>query len=124
MRPSRSSAPGSITSRSQPEKAESDYARSYALGSRDAKLIDAIVASEPLLRRVAAESPGSAASLWAKHGELMVSQSRWDEAATDFARELELLPEDRIWNSPRSERALELARWDRAYDAAPGAAAR
>ena len=103
------------TSRSQPEKAEEDYARSYALGSRDPKLIDTIVASEPLFRRVVTEPAGSTASLWAKHGELRLSQSRWDEAAADFASELALLPEGRRWDSPRSERALALARWDRAY---------
>ena len=102
-------------SRSQPEKAEEDYARSYALGSRDEKLIDTIVASEPLFRRAVAESAGSAASLWAKHGELRLSQSRWDEAAVDFARELELLRKGRIWNDPRSVKALVLAKWDRAY---------
>jgi tetratricopeptide (TPR) repeat protein len=102
-------------SRSQPERAEEDYARSYALGERDARLIDAIVASEPLFRRVVAESPGFAAPLWAKHSELRLLQSRWDEAAVDFVRELELMPEARGWESPRSLRALELTRWDRAY---------
>jgi hypothetical protein len=51
------------TSRSQPEKAEEDCARSFALGSRDPKLIETIVASEPLFRRIVAESTGSAASL-------------------------------------------------------------
>jgi tetratricopeptide (TPR) repeat protein len=103
------------TSRSRPEEAAEDYARSYALGNRDAKLIETIAGSEPLFRRVVAESPGSAAPLWAKHGELRVSQARWDEAAADFARELELLPKDRFWESPRSMRALKLARWERAY---------
>jgi len=102
-------------SRSLTEKAAEDYARSYALGDRDPKLIDTIVASEPLFRRVVAESHGSIASLWAKHGELRLSQSRWNEAAVDFARERELMPEDRDWEAPRSRRALELARWDRAY---------
>ena len=102
-------------SRSQPEKAEEDYARAYALGSRDPKLLDTVVASEPLFRRVVAEPAGADASLWAKHGELRLSQSRWDEAAVDFARELELLPEGRRWDEPRSVRALALARWDRAY---------
>ena len=99
------------TARSLPDKAEEDYARAYALGSRDPKLLDTVVASEPLFRRVIAEPSSSAASLWAKHGELRLSQSRWDEAAVDFARELELLPEGRRWDSPRSERALALARW-------------
>jgi eukaryotic-like serine/threonine-protein kinase len=103
------------TSRSQLEKAEDDYVRSYALGSRDPKLIDTIVASEPLFRRVAAESGSSAAAIWAKHGEIRLSQSRWDEAAADFARELDHWPESRSWESRRSYRILEMARWDRAY---------
>jgi eukaryotic-like serine/threonine-protein kinase len=105
------------SSRSQPEKAELDYAKSYALGSRDARLIESIVGSESLFRRTVAETPGAATPLVVKHGELMVSQSRWQDAAIDFAWELDLLPPYRLWNSPRSERALALARWNRAYDA-------
>jgi WD40 repeat protein/serine/threonine protein kinase/tetratricopeptide (TPR) repeat protein len=101
--------------RSQPAKAEADYARAYALGDRDVTLIDAIVASESLFRRVVVESPDSAAPLWAKHGALRLEESRWGEAAADFARELELGPEDRRWQSLRSRRALALARWDQAY---------
>jgi tetratricopeptide (TPR) repeat protein len=103
------------TSRAQPEKAEEDYARAYALGSRDPKLLETVVASEPMFRRVVAELEGADASLWTKHGELRLSQSRWDEAAADFARELELLPTGRRWDEPRSVRALALAHWDRAY---------
>jgi eukaryotic-like serine/threonine-protein kinase len=103
------------TSRSQPENADEDYARSYALGNRDPKLIDTIVAREPLFRRVVTDPAGADATVWAKHGELRLSQSRWDDAAADFARELELSPQGRIWNDPRSERLLALARWDRAY---------
>ena len=39
-----------------------------------------------------------------------------DEAAADFARELELLPEGRrTWSTRRSTRALQLARWDQMY---------
>ncbi len=103
------------TSRSQPGKAEDDYVRSYALGRRDPKLIDTIVASDSLFRRVAAAPGGSDAALWAKHGELRLSQSRWNDAAAAFARELELSPEGRSWESPRGARLLSLARWDRAY---------
>jgi tetratricopeptide (TPR) repeat protein len=44
-----------------------------------------------------------------------VSQARWDEAAADFARELELMPKGGNWETRRSVRALELARWERAY---------
>jgi len=39
-----------------------------------------------------------------------------DEAVADFARELELLPEGRNHDSPRSRRALNLASWTQAYD--------
>jgi tetratricopeptide (TPR) repeat protein len=56
-----------------------------------------------------------AARLWQKHGELRLSQSRWDEAAADFARELELLPHDRGWNTQLGRRALELAKSDQMY---------
>jgi WD40 repeat protein/serine/threonine protein kinase len=101
--------------RMEPAKADADYARAYALGNRDEALVDAIVASEGLFRRVVAESPDSAAPLWAKHGALRLTESRWDDAADDFARELELLPGDRRWQSARSRRALALAQWDQAY---------
>jgi WD40 repeat protein/serine/threonine protein kinase/tetratricopeptide (TPR) repeat protein len=104
-------------SRSQPVKAERDYARSYALGARDAGLIESIVGNETLLRRSLAESPGAAAPLLAKHALVMVSQSRWRDAAADFAQELDLLSPDRFWRSARSTRALEMARWAPAYEA-------
>jgi tetratricopeptide (TPR) repeat protein len=107
---------GFYASRSQPEKAETDCAHAYALGSRDPKLIEEIVESQSLLRRTIAESPGAAAALLAKHALAMTSQTRWQEAAEDFAQELDLLPPARIWNSPRSTRAMEMARWDRAYE--------
>jgi WD40 repeat protein/serine/threonine protein kinase/tetratricopeptide (TPR) repeat protein len=100
---------------SQPAKADADFARAYALGDRDETLVDTLVARECLFRHVVAEAADSAAPLWAKHGALRLAQSRWDEAAADFARELELLPRDRRWQSARSRRAVELARWDRAY---------
>jgi tetratricopeptide (TPR) repeat protein len=102
-------------SRSQPRKADDDYVRSYALGCREPNLIDTLVASEPLFRRVAAEPTGSDATLWAKHGELRLSQSRWDDAATDIARELEISEEGRGWENARSRRLLALARWERAF---------
>ena len=72
-------------SRSRTDEAAKDYAQLYAMGSRDAKMIDAIVASEPLYQSVVALAGESAGPLFAKHGELMVSQSRWDEAGADFA---------------------------------------
>jgi tetratricopeptide (TPR) repeat protein len=104
-------------SRSQLQKAERDYVRSYALGARDAELIELIVGSETLLLRMLAESPDAAGPLLAKHAQRMVSQSRWQDAAADFARELDLLPADRSWDSARSTRALEMARWVPAYEA-------
>jgi eukaryotic-like serine/threonine-protein kinase len=104
------------TSRSQPEKAEPDYAHAYALGSRDPQLIESIVGSEALLRRTIAETPGATAPLLAQHAMLMVSQARWQDAAADFAQELDLLPRDRYWQSARSKRALEMARQVPAYE--------
>jgi tetratricopeptide (TPR) repeat protein len=82
------------TSRSQPEKAEPDYAHAYALGSRDPKLIESIVGSEALLRRTIAESPGAATPLLAKHAMLMVSQSRSQDAAAELAEGVRLKPDD------------------------------
>ena len=72
-RRSGSSAPGSTPSRSQPEKAEADYARAYALGTRDPKLIESIVGSETLFRRTIAESPGADAPLWRSTALLAVA---------------------------------------------------
>ncbi len=104
-------------SRSTPEKADRDYAKAFAMGSRDPKLIESIARNESLLRLIVAESPGAAAPLLARHALAMVSQSRWQTAATDFAQELDLVPRDRLWNSPRSTRALEMAQSAPAYDA-------
>ena len=103
-------------SRSVRAKAERDFAKAWAMGSRDPKLIDSIAASDSLFRRAVAESPQAAAPLLALHAKAMVSQSRWQAAATDFAQELDLLPRDRIYHSPRSKRALEMARSALAYD--------
>src|SRR5262249_14121744 len=41
--------------------------------------------------------------------------SQPEKAAADFARALELVPENRYWQSSRSQMILELARWDRAF---------
>jgi WD40 repeat protein/tetratricopeptide (TPR) repeat protein len=103
------------TARSLRAQAEEDYACSYALGNPETALVDTIVASEPLFERVVADAPDAAGPLWAKRGALRLEESRWDEAAAAFARELELLPEDRRWQSPRSKRALNLARSEQAY---------
>jgi WD40 repeat protein len=104
-----------FASRSQPGRADDDFAQSYVLGSRDPKLIQSIIASEPLFERVVAQADGSDADLWARRGDLRLSQSRWDDAAADFARELEHSPIQRSWGSSRSTRLLSLASWDRAY---------
>ena len=58
------------TDRSRPEEAGADYARAYALGSRDPKLIDTIIAIPTLFRRVVASSPGAAAPLWASAAKI------------------------------------------------------
>jgi tetratricopeptide (TPR) repeat protein len=102
-------------SRSQFARAEDDYANSYVLGSRDPSLIETIIGSESLFQRVALESSGSVAILWARRGDLRLSQSRWDDAAADFANELAHSPVHRGWGSSRSVRLLSLARWGRAY---------
>jgi WD40 repeat protein/serine/threonine protein kinase/tetratricopeptide (TPR) repeat protein len=102
-------------SRSQPEKAEDDYIEACALGNLDPDLLDTIVAKESLFERVVAQTSAPSASLWQKHGELRLSQSRWDEAAADFARELDLLPHDRGWRTTAGQRALTLARSDQVF---------
>ena len=53
-----------LAGRSRAAEAESDFARAFALGSRDARLLEAIDASEPLFRRITSDTPESAAFLW------------------------------------------------------------
>jgi tetratricopeptide (TPR) repeat protein len=105
-----------LESHSTRDKAERDYAKANALGSRDPELIDSIVGSETLLRRMIGESPGAAAPLLARRAQMMLAQSRWQDAAAAFALELDLLPPDRYWISARSTRALEMARWEQAFE--------
>jgi tetratricopeptide (TPR) repeat protein len=54
-------------------------------------------------------------ALWLERGRYYATRSQPEKAAADFARALELAPEDRRWSSPRSAMILDLARWDRAY---------
>src|SRR5262249_51331943 len=53
-----------LAAHSPGQKADDDFARAYILGNREPALLDTISSSESILRRVAAESAGSAASLW------------------------------------------------------------
>jgi WD40 repeat protein/tetratricopeptide (TPR) repeat protein len=55
------------------------------------------------------------AALWLERGRYYASRSQAERAAADFARALDLAPEDRRWSSPRSAMILELARWEAAY---------
>src|SRR5262249_6735624 len=80
--------------RSQPEKADADLARAYALGAADQKSTDRILGSEALFRRVIAEVPERAAWLWARRGEEHARQGRMSEAATDYGQAVRLKPGD------------------------------
>jgi WD40 repeat protein/tetratricopeptide (TPR) repeat protein len=70
--------------RSQPDKADADFARAYALGARAPDLLKAIVARESLFERVITDAPEFAAPLWVQHGEERARQGRWAAAAADF----------------------------------------
>ena len=78
--------------RGRTEEAEADYARSYILGERDRQLIDTIINSESLFRRVVAEAPDSAAALWAARGEQRADRQVWAEA--DFSQAVNLEPDN------------------------------
>jgi len=80
--------------RSRPDKADDDFLRAYALGSRDLKLIETISRSEVLFQRALAQAPDSAAPLWSERGEDHARQQRWAEAAADYAQIVRLKPED------------------------------
>src|SRR5262249_17581671 len=56
-----------------------------------------------------------APSLWIERGRFYVSRSQPEKAAADFARALDLVPENRETNSPRNEMILDLAQSDQAY---------
>jgi tetratricopeptide (TPR) repeat protein len=55
------------------------------------------------------------AALWLERGRYYATRSQPEKAAADFARALDLAPEDRRWGSLRSAMILDLAPWDRAY---------
>jgi len=50
-----------------------------------------------------------------ERGRFYAARSQPEKAAADFARALELVPENRYWNSPRSQMILDLARWNQAF---------
>src|SRR5262249_27810898 len=86
-----------LAAHSQGHKADDDFARAYILGNREPALVDTIDSSESILRRVAAESAGSAAPLWAKRGESLAKRQLWTEAAAAFGEAVRLQPEDFIY---------------------------
>jgi tetratricopeptide (TPR) repeat protein len=53
-------------------------------------------------------------SLWLERGRYYAGRSQPEKAAADFARALDLAPEDHRWGSPRSAMLLDMARWDAA----------
>jgi WD40 repeat protein len=55
------------------------------------------------------------AALWLERGRYYAGRSQPERAAADFARALDLAPEDRRWSSPRSAMILDLVRWEGAY---------
>ncbi len=67
----------------------------------------------PVLTRAVAQRPDDRQA-WKELGIIRAELGQ-PEAAAAFVGELDLLPEGRNWTTPRSERALEMARWDRAY---------
>jgi serine/threonine protein kinase len=78
---------------------------------------------ETLLARVVAIQP-AASETWKQRGLLLAELGQPDRAAADFARAVQLLPEDHFFDSPRSRLILELASYDRAFskllEARPG----
>jgi WD40 repeat protein/tRNA A-37 threonylcarbamoyl transferase component Bud32/tetratricopeptide (TPR) repeat protein len=74
--------------------ADDDFARAYRLGDRGPALLDAISSREPLFRRVVAESPETAASLWAGRGGSLAKRQYWTEAAAALGEVVRLRPEN------------------------------
>ena len=66
----------------------------------------------PVLTRAVAQRPEDRQD-WTELGIVHAELGQPEEAAAAFAGALALLPEGRTWDTPRSQRALELARWDR-----------
>jgi tetratricopeptide (TPR) repeat protein len=69
---------------------------------------------ETLLTRAVKLHPG-APDTWKQRGLLLDELGQPDRAAADFARAVQLLPEDHPFDSPRSRLILELASHDRAF---------
>jgi WD40 repeat protein/tetratricopeptide (TPR) repeat protein len=55
------------------------------------------------------------ASVWLERGRYYLTRSQPAKAAADFARALDLVPEDCRWASPHNSMILDLARSERAY---------
>jgi WD40 repeat protein/tetratricopeptide (TPR) repeat protein len=66
---------------------------------------DEVVGRRPLYR-----------SAWIERGSFHAARARPDQAASDFARALDLVAADRFWDSSRSRMIMDLARWEDAFD--------
>ncbi len=80
--------------RSRPDKADEGFLQAWALGSRDAKLIEAILRSEALFARAVTEQPDSVSLLWSTRGEDRARRQRWADAAADYGKAVRLEPEN------------------------------
>jgi tetratricopeptide (TPR) repeat protein len=86
-----------LAAHSPGQKADDDFARAYILGNREPTLLETISSSEPIFRRVVAESAGSEAPLWAirlwaKRGEFLAKRRLWTEAAAAIGEAVRLHP--------------------------------
>ena len=71
---------------------------------------------EALLERATSRQPRDP-NTWVQSGLVRDRLGRTDQAAADFARAIELLPQDRFFASPRSWLILELAGHERVFSA-------
>jgi tetratricopeptide (TPR) repeat protein len=108
------------------EESDRQYREAFRLGPKDGtiraaygeslvrrgKLSEAVTAFREAVRLVP-EDPVLRQQL----GVILAKAGHRDEAkaAIEFAKLLDLLPEDRGYGSPRSRMILDMARWDRAY---------
>ncbi len=79
---------------SRPDEADREFLQAWALGSRDAKLIGAILRSEALFARAVTEQPESVSLLWSTRGEDRARRQRWADAAADYGKAVRLEPEN------------------------------
>jgi tetratricopeptide (TPR) repeat protein len=86
-----------LAAHAQGQKADDDFTRAYLLGNREPALLDTISSSESLIRRVVAESAGSAAPLWASRGESLARRQLWTEAAAAIGEAVRFRPENRAY---------------------------